>query len=115
MLLQTNDEYHYCAQEYHYKFSLPMKSLLLWERFERDCPLVSPYQCRPVLQFWEWRMAMARLISCTAFYSWLVDFGLATNRFHNVLFQVVPNALVTYNFGLVMGVLFLCAPTTVRN
>ena len=50
-----------------------------------------------------------------AYYSWLVDFELAHNRWDIVIHQLVPSSLGTYNFGLVMGVLFLCAPVHVHE
>lgn len=76
LLFSTNDEYHHCPEDRHAMFSIPIRSLLLWELFERDSPLVSAHQCRPVLGYFAWRLAVARLITCMACYSWLVDFGL---------------------------------------
>ena len=89
--------------------------MLLWEHFKGESPLVSAHQCRPVLGYFAWRLAVARLITCMAYYSWKVDFKLDPARFTNVEWQMVPNPLATYNFGLVMGVLFLCSPAIVHG
>ena len=96
-------------------FSWPMKSLLLWENYATESPLVAKEPCLITLNFFDWRLTVSRLALCAAFYSWVVDFGMDPVKLPQV-FEVIPLcATALYNFGCAIGVQFYPGIATIRG
>ena len=104
MLFEPDQFYKIPGQDKFYTFTVPMKTLLLWQNFEHNSPLVAEDQCTIVQDFPEWRLSVARLYSVAMFLVVTKEFEGTNGKFTFVTKILLDNPIIMYNVGKLFAV-----------